>query len=135
MENDYRFLKTKDGITYFAHVWTLFDRNGDLGVFDGISEVDPNLGEIDSSMEPTWVDAPTLADMGYYRTYPKPPPVRKLRKIDEALKVQELSQKGYGIRKIAWELYSKYGIDLTEEAVRQHKSRLNKRMKCDIKKK
>ena len=57
MNTNYRFSSTQKGVTYFAHVWVEYDQDSDSEIIDAITSVDQDAGEIDSSIEPTWVEA------------------------------------------------------------------------------
>jgi hypothetical protein len=59
MTNDYKFLRTVDGISYFARVWVNVDINsGTVKVVDAIgNNVDPDEGEYNANSAPLWVKA------------------------------------------------------------------------------
>jgi hypothetical protein len=58
MISDFRLLSTIGGVTYFARVWVCSEDGSDTTeVIDAISEVNPDVGEVNSAMEPLWVNA------------------------------------------------------------------------------
>jgi hypothetical protein len=59
MSNNYTFLRTVSGISYFARVWIdAILNSGTLEVIDAIGKnVNPNEGEVDADAAPSWVAA------------------------------------------------------------------------------